>query len=542
MKLFQALAKMLYESEVRTIFGLAGDANLYFLDFFSRQTGCRHVASSHEGGSVLMAEAFASVTGAIGVVSITHGPGLTNTATALVQAVKSRTPLLVLCGDTDVQDIHHTQNIAQREFVLACGAGFEQHRAPQTLAQDLKTAIRRALTERRPIVLNLPISFQWVDLTYESPRIVWPTATPRVPTGESLDAAIGIVATAKRPVILAGRGAMGVEARASLLRLAKRIEAPVGTTLKAQNLFAGEYCNLGVVGSLSSPPALDVMALSDCVICFGASLGGRTTLNGALFQRMRVIQCNAELGETGQIFEPDVALLGDIAATADLFVHWLDVAEIDPSGHATDDIDRALREYDPVTEFARSPTRDGTINIGHALAVLDRAIEEDRIVAHDGGRFVATAYKMIQPRVGKFFPGLDSGSIGLGMAHAVGAACANRSIPTIHVTGDGGFMMGGLAEFNTAVREQLDLIVVICNDGAYGSEHIQFRNKGMDPLSSTFAWPEFSCVANALGGQGYAVRDEEELKAAVVAIQQRDRIRPILIDLKLDPDHIPAAR
>jgi thiamine pyrophosphate-dependent acetolactate synthase large subunit-like protein len=122
------------------------------------------------------------------------------------------------------------------------------------------------------------------------------------------------------------------------------------------------------------------------------------------------------------------------------------------------------------------------------------------------------------------------------MAYAIGAAVAAPGRPVLLVTGDGGFMLGGLAEFNTAVRHKLDLVVAVCNDSSYGAEHIQFRRKNMDPGLSVFEWPDFASVADALGGQGVTVRTAADLDAAARAIAARGR--PLLIDLKLDPDHV----
>ena len=96
---------------------------------------------------------------------------------------------------------------------------------------------------------------------------------------------------------------------------------------------------------------------------------------------------------------------------------------------------------------------------------------------------------------------------------------------------------GLLAEFSTAVRNAVDLIVIVCNDGGYGAEYVQFLNKGLDPGLSMFAWPEFAPLATALGGVGLTVRNEADLEKAAALIAQRKR--PILIDLKLDPDQIP---
>ena len=136
------------------------------------------------------------------------------------------------------------------------------------------------------------------------------------------------------------------------------------------------------------------------------------------------------------------------------------------------------------------------------------------------------------PRNNKLF-----GAIGLGVPYAVGAAVGAKGRPALVVCGDGGFMLGGLAEFSTAVRHGLDLIVLLCNDSAYGAEHIQFRNKNMDPSLSMFVWPEFADVARALGGEGVTVRTTADLEVAEAAI--RNRRGPLLIDLKCDPDHMP---
>jgi len=104
-------------------------------------------------------------------------------------------------------------------------------------------------------------------------------------------------------------------------------------------------------------------------------------------------------------------------------------------------------------------------------------------------------------------------------------------------SGDGGFMMGGLGEFNTAVRLKQDLVVILCNDGAYGAEHIQFIDRNMDPGLTQFDWPCFAEVATALGGRGILVRSDRELQTAIDAIDSRDR--PLLIELRLDPNDVP---
>jgi len=101
-------------------------------------------------------------------------------------------------------------------------------------------------------------------------------------------------------------------------------------------------------------------------------------------------------------------------------------------------------------------------------------------------------------------------------------------------------MMGGINEFNTAVRLGLDLVVIIANDSAYGAEHIQFVDRQMDPGLTEFHWPSFVDVAKSLGGDGFEVRTKAQLEDALVALQKRKG--PFLIELRLNPLDVPRMR
>jgi thiamine pyrophosphate-dependent acetolactate synthase large subunit-like protein len=123
--------------------------------------------------------------------------------------------------------------------------------------------------------------------------------------------------------------------------------------------------------------------------------------------------------------------------------------------------------------------------------------------------------------------------MGLGVAAAIGAACVRPEVPTVAVVGDGGFMMS-LGEFNTAVRNDLDLMVIVLNDGSYGSEYHKFRLTGLETDLSLFNWPDLATLGSGLGGRGIVVRNlENDLTGLVEAIETRDR--PLLIDVRLDP-------
>ncbi len=533
---YQSIARAVRDHDVGTMFGLMGDANLFMVDHFVRGCGGRFVPAAHEGSSVLMALAFAHVSGGVGVASVTHGPALTNCVTALTEGARGNIPMVLLAGDTPVMNPRHVQSIDQREVVKATGAGFEQMRAPETATYDVARAFYRARVERRPIILNMPVDFMWHEHPYQSHRFEVFETPAYVPEGDALNKAIGVIAAARRPLILAGGGACG--AREQLIRLADRLEAPLATTLKAKGLFSGHPYNMDIFGTLSTPAAYDVIAKSDCILCFGSGLHDFTTEKGALMKGKRVVQVDVEQRFIGRSLHPDVALVADSALTADNIVYWLDEAEIPPSGFTGEITPTTLTAHAPGQRDKAGP---GFVNYVWAVEELDKSLPGDRILVTDGGRFMTEVWCRISVTDPKsFMVTANFGSIGLGLAEAIGAGLAAPDRPVVLFTGDGGFMMGGINEFNTAVRLGQNLIVIVCNDSAYGAEHIQFLDRKMDPGLTEFDWPSFAEIATALGGQGVAVRSADELGAAVAAIESRKR--PLLIELRLDPNDVPRMR
>lgn len=534
----EAFARALQAQGVTDVFGVLGDANLYLIDSWVRNCQGHFYSVSNEAGGVLAANGFGRTTGGLGVATVTHGPALTNTVTALVESVRDHTPLLLIAGDTDIVDRENFQNISQRDVVMPTGAGFEQLRSPQTVAEDVAVAVRRAHVERRPIVLNVPAQFQWQQV--DDPgvsEVRWVSPQAVAPSPDALDAALGVIASARRPIILAGQGASSDTARAALVRLASRIGAPLATTLRARDLFRGEPHDLGVVGTLSHDIAADVVDSSDCIIAFGAGLNKWTTAEGSVLAGKGVVHVDSDPASLARFQTTHADILGDVVATAEAIIRLLDEAEIPSTGFASDELAARLaqRRPDAFTDLST----EGTVDLRTAMIRLDEAFPRDRALVFDGGRWIFNAFKLFHvehPR--NYVHTVNFGAIGMGMGNAIGAAVGS-GLPTLLCTGDGGFMLGGLAEFNTAVRHGLDLVVVVFNDMAYGAEHIQFRNKNMDPALSTFEWPEFADVANALGGTGHTVRNLSDLDVALKVIETRDR--PVLIDIKIDPDKVSLA-
>mgnify|MGYP001040982167 CR=1 FL=1 len=532
---YQSIARATKDHGTKTMFGLMGDANLFIVDSFVRDFGGRFIPAAHEGSTILMASAYAHVTGNIGVATVTHGPALSNCITALTEAVRGHVPLVILAGDTPADNPRHLQSIDQRELVKVTGAGFEQLRTPATVGKDVARAFYRAQVERRPIVLNMPADYMWQQADYDIEVLDVFTTPGGVAEGEALDNAIGMIASARRPLILAGGGAVG--AHDQLVKLADRLEAPLATTLQAKGLFNDHPYNIDIFGTLSTPAAYELIAQSDCIICFGTALHDFTTDRGKLMKDKRIVQIDVDPTAIGGGLHPDAALVADAGLTAETIIFWLDEAEIQPSGFT--------RELDVVVLTAHptgsDKTTDGFVNYVHALERLEEALPKDRLLVTDGGRFMTEVWCRISvPNPQSFVGTVNFGAIGLGLQVAIGAGVGAPERPVVLFSGDGGFMMGGINEFNTAVRLGLDLIVIIANDSAYGAEHIQFVDRQMDPSLTEFHWPSFVDIAKSLGGDGYEVRSKDQLDEALVALKNRKG--PFLIELRLDPNDVPRMR
>jgi thiamine pyrophosphate-dependent acetolactate synthase large subunit-like protein len=534
--LHQALAQSLSDAGVDTMFGVMGDGNLWLIDTFVRDRGGDYVAATHEANAVTMASGYGKRTGRLAVATVTHGPGLTNTVTALVDAARARIPMLVVIGDTAAEMRDHSQRLAQRDVVLPTGAGFEQVRSPRTAVTDFWTAVRRAHAEGRPVVLNIPRPFLLAEVAAPSRRRPVPERQAVQADPEALDTALGILASAQRPLVLGGRGAM--TAGKELIALADATGALLATTLQGQSLFRGHPYDLGILGSLSTEAALEAIDTTDVVVAFGASLNRHTTAEGALLRGKGLVQVDIRPRAFGRFVEPDAEILGDAAAVATAMTDLLIAAEFTSDGARGPRLEAALAAS---REAPVKPMRtQGALDVRLALSAIAAALPETRSVTTDLGRFVIDAWKAVTaPTPDRYVHTNNFGSIGLGVGYALGMTYAAPDEPVVLVTGDGGFMMGGLAELSTAVRGQRDLLIVVVNDGAYGAEHVQFRNRDMDPSLTTLEWPDIAAVASAIGVHSVTVRSMSDLDDIGETISRRPA-GPMLIDLLVHPEDVLA--
>lgn len=530
----QALAQAVYDNGVRELFGVLGDANLDIVNDFHLMPGAEYVGMAAEGGAVLAALGYAQVSGKLGVATVTHGPGLTNTVTGLVEAERARTPLLLIAGDTPAAVHDHIQDIDQLPIVLSTGAGFVQIKSAESAVADLATAMRRALAERLPIVANVPIDLLGRQVTYAAIDVGELNSATGEPSEQAVEDAVGAIAWAQRPLVLAGRGVATSGASAEVLALAERIGAPVATTLRGKGQFDGLPHNLGIFGSLSDELTTEVIGLADCVVALGCGLNPWTAGEGALLADKAVIHVDVDPGRLDRYSRVRVPIAGDAARTAHAIVRLLDEAEIPPTRFVETVVERKSKNVAPTR---RDRGSDTTVDIRTALQRVDEILPADRIVVTDNGRFILTAFTRMgveEPRL--WAHAVSFGSIGLGLATAIGASYAEPGRMVVAVVGDGGFALGGLSDLVMAVAQHRRLVVVLLNDGAYGAEYVQLRNRGLDPSVATLTWPDFGPVAEAIGASGYTVRNLEELETALQSLTNVEG--PGLLDVRIDPDQV----
>lgn len=532
MRVVDVLAEGIAGLDGGVVFGLPGDGNLRWLYELVHHHGVRFVGAPHEATAVMMADGYARRTGKVAVATVTQGPGLTNTITPLTEAARNRTPIVLVVGETSREDRTHSQCFDQRAVVLPTGAAYHQVRTASTVGEDLGIAVRDAVVGRRPVVLGVPCDLQGETAAMPPPPPGPPSRQAPEPDPAVVDEAVGAMATAKRPVVLAGRGAISDGARRVIAAVADRLGAPVATTLLAKGLFAGEALDLGICGTLSTAPAAEYLAEADCIVAFGCSLNTWTTAHGSYVDGARVIHCDTDPEAIGRWTRADVGIVGDAEATALAMLSLLEQLPDDGAERMREILRRALASYDAASSFLDT-SGNGTVDARTLTLALDDALPSQRVVTCDAGRFMLAPFAYLPVRdAGELLFTSNFGSIGLGVGIAAGVAVAEQSRTSVALVGDGGFMMSGVEAFTAAVQHELDLLVVVYNDGSYGAEYNFLENEGRDTSLSMTAWPDLAPLARALGGAGVTVRSLADLARVKDAV--RERQGPLLVDARLD--------
>ncbi|MGN7198578.1 thiamine pyrophosphate-binding protein [Arthrobacter sp. SAFR-044] len=493
-------------SYVSDVFGVMGNGNVYFLDAAEHQ-GLRFTAVRHEGAAIAAADAYYRTSGRLAAGTTTYGPGYTNALTALAEAVQAQIPVVLVTGDAPTSGAR-PQDVDQAAIAAGLGA------ATFTVTRDAAGAITRqaveyALTRRTAVVLAIPYDLAALEAADEDlPEPIALEVTDD--GGTDLARVARLLAEARRPLILAGRGAHLAGAGPELRELADRLGALTAGTALALNLLNGEGY-LGVAGGFGTDTAAGLMGEADVVLVAGASLSPFTMRFGHLLGTdATVIQIDTAVKPTNP--RVDVFVQADVKAAALRLLALVD-------GYAAAGAWRseAVRRLasGPGHTTGSASTEDGRLDPRALASALGAMLPERRTVVQDGGHFIGWApmYWTIPRPQDLVMVGTAFQSIGLGLASAVGAARAVEDGRTLVLaSGDGGFLMG-LSDLESLIGAARSAIVVIYNDAAYGAEIHQYGSQGLTEKPMLIPEVDFSGVARALGAESAVIRSLADLSA-----------------------------
>ncbi len=531
MRLAEAIGDALGDLGVRQAFGLVGSGNFRVTERL-RSRGARFTSSRHETSAVTMADGYATVTGEPGVVTVHQGPGYTNALTGMVEAAKSRSPILLIAADTPDAWVHSNFRIGQAAMAEAGGIAVVRVERPEDAATDLARAWRLVSVERRATVLLLPLDVQDAEVAGLGPLAVDAAPPPAGPAAADVEQAVRLIVAAERPVVIAGRGAVLSGAREAVERLADRIGAPLATSAVANGLFEGNPWSLGISGGFATPLAAEVIAGSDLIVGIGASLNRWTTRHGRLIGAgTRVIQVDGDPAAFGKHQAVDVGIAADARLAAEALA---DALEGPLPGQRTEALRaRILGGTWPAQPFADASTAD-TIDPRTLTMALDELLPAGRIVVVDGGHFSGwpTMYLRVPDAEGFIFHQAFQ-SIGLGLGTGIGAAIGRPDRLVVAAVGDGSAFMA-LGEIETAARLGLPMIILVYNDDAYGAEVHHFADEEVAFDTVRFAPSDLAAVGRAVGAKGVTVRTRADL-AGVERWLAGPPDRPLVIDAKVTP-------
>jgi thiamine pyrophosphate-dependent acetolactate synthase large subunit-like protein len=504
----------------RRCFALLGTAN-FKISHALAQAGVELISARHECNAASMADAYAKASGELTLVSVHSGPGLTNALTGIGEAAKSRTPLVVLAGDVPTGAVKNNFYIEQADMVRAVGAVPERLHTPGTAREDALRAVSRALRERQTVVLSLPLDVQHAPLASNLPPLELPPSGGQLhPDPRAVKELADALLQAQRPLILGGRGAVVSDAEATLIALAERAGALLATSVCGHGLFSGNPWSLGISGGFSSPIADELIAESDCIVAFGASLTQWTTKKGKLIASGAVVaQVDVEAGKLGYQMPVRIAVHGDAKATAEALLGELDRRGMTSRPGRRND---AMRERIGAGDNHHYPhpdeSSDDFIDPRTLSKAVDAILPADRVVASDSGHFCGWVPRYLRvPNARASCLSHSFQSVGLGLPSAIGLAVANPGKLAVLGTGDGGFLMS-MADLETAVRLKLRLCILVYNDSSYAAEVHYFRRQGYSVDIVQFPQTDFTAIARGFGARGATVRklaDLDSLKAWV---------------------------
>ena len=544
----EAMVRLLQAHGVRHVFGLCGDTSLPFYDALHRlDHGMEHILTRDERCAAYMADAYARVTGRVGVCEGPSGGGATHIVPGVVEANESSIALLCITTDVSVPSLGRfpLTELRQDELFrpLTKWNGVIDH--PRRLANMVRAAFR-AMTTGGPGAAHLgfPFDVQNAEVGEEEiwaqPEFGTFPAWPAGPDPKAVEDAVNTILTAGNPVLVCGGGVVLAGAEAAVQAFAETLNLVVATTVSGRGCLAEAHPNhLGVVGSNGGVPATRaVIDAADLVVFVGCRAGSVTTERWrSPAPGVKVVHIDADAMVVSANYRTDVGVVADARLAFEAMNRALDEAGADGVDFAGRKRVAAAKaeKFAPFEELAAS--RERPIRPERVIADLNAVLPPDAVVVADPGTpcpYVSAYYRF--PRAGRHFvTNRAHGALGYSLPAAIGAQVGRPSSKVVAVMGDGSFGFA-VGELETATRLGLAITFVVISNATYGWIKAGQRSDfGGRYFSVDFTPTDHAAVAAAYGLRSWRVEDPAALRAVLAEAVEVDG--PTLVDVIAQPLH-----
>jgi acetolactate synthase-1/2/3 large subunit len=518
---------------VRHAFCVPGESYIAALDAFHDRdiavTVCRH-----ESGAAIMAEAQGKATGAPGICFVTRGPGATNASAGLHIARQDSTPLILFVGQIarEMREREAFQELDYRAVFGSIAKWATEIDDPARIPELISRAFYTATSGRPgPVVIALPEDMlvervAVPDAPAFEPVETWPGATDMSRLQKLLWAAA-------RPIALVGGSRWSEAACAVLARFAQRFALPVATTFRRAHLLDPAHsCYAGDLGIGPNPKLLARVKAADLILLIGGRLGEMPSQSYTLLDipgpRQTLVHVFPGVEELGRVYRPHLAINATPTAFAAALEGLQPPNEVPWAGEAA-------AAHADFLAWTDTPTAvPGPVNLGEIIVGLRDKLPADAVICNGAGNFSIWVHRYSRYRCYGSELAPISGSMGYGVPAAIGMKRLAPERTVIAFAGDGDFLMTG-QDFATAVQYDLPIIVIVVDNGMYGTIRMhQERHYPGRVVATGLKNPDFAAYARAFGGYGATVEKTADFFPAFDAAQRSGK--PAILHLKVDPE------
>ena len=527
----QILVRCLINQGVDTIFGYPGGTVIDIYDvLYDVPDKIHHIETTHEQHACHAADGYARATGGCGVVLATSGPGATNLVTGIATAYLDSIPLVAITGNVANGCIG--TDAFQELDITGVTLPITKHNYFVRDVSRLQEIVREAFTlamsgRKRPVLVDIPKDVQTALCDFEELPPVRPPAAAG-PSHDSLQAAAKVINQAQRPFVYFGGGVVSSGAGEEVIKLARRINAPMGCSLMGISGIPTDTPGfLGMEGMHGHFASTKAMNACDCLIALGCRFYDRSTGERSKFEPSgKVVRIDLDSSEFSKTIEDRVDVRGDVRLTLEALLPL-----VEPNTH--EEWAREVREL-RAQERGYADYRD-TLTPKRIMDAINAHREADMPVVTDVGQHQMWAAQYLSfERPRSFVTTGGLGTMGFGLGASIGAALAMGK-HVVMVTGDGSFAMN-LAELITAVDHHIPVTIVLVNNGVLGMV-LQMQSLFMRQRYSSTTLDrrvDYVALTKATGAEARRATTPEELDAALAWALATDG--PALIECPIDKD------